>query len=218
MESEFPSNSNKHKVEKPEPKKIEKVISGEVVRRKKPMGKRFVEMFTGGQPVKGVLNYVTMDVLIPAAKDAIADAVSQGIERMIFGEARSSSRRTGRRPSMSNVYTNYGNRYSQNTPRDRDYPDERRSGMSRRARAAHDFDEIILPTRVEADEVLDRLFNLVSEFESATVSELYELVGIDASYTITNMVGLVMAVFVAQTSARVRDGYLLDLPKPELLD
>ena len=90
--------------------------------------------------------------------------------------------------------------------------------MSRRARAAHDFDEIILPTRVEADEVLDRLFNLVSEFESATVSELYELVGIDASYTDNKYGWTSDGGLRGANVARVRDGYLLDLPKPELLD
>src|ERR1035437_4616207 len=114
MDSEFPSNSNNHNPDKPEPKKIEKVISGNVVRRKKPLGKRMAEMFSGGD-ARGAWGYVMMDVLLPGAKNIMYDVVAQGFERMIFGDGRSSNGRRGSgggyRSGGSNVYTNYGNRY-----------------------------------------------------------------------------------------------------------
>lgn len=213
-ESEFPSNSRKKNVE-PEPKKIEKVISGEVVRRKKPWGKRISEMFIPGD-AKGAWSFVMLDVIVPATKNAIADAVSQGIERMIFGDVRSTSRRTGNRPGRENSFVSY-NRYSPNTPRE-SYRDEPRNTVSRRARSSHDFDEIILPTRAEAEEVIDRLFDIVSRYEQATVSDLYELVGVAGNFTDEkygwNSDGGLRGAGVT----RIRNGYLLDLPKPELLD
>lgn len=93
---EYPTNSKQSR-ERPaekkpaaERKKMEQVVTGEVSRRKKPLGRRFAETFGGGD-ARGVAGYVVMDVLIPAAKDAISDAVSQGIERMLFGESRPSS-------------------------------------------------------------------------------------------------------------------------------
>lgn len=215
MDSEFPSNSHREKpakVEKPDPKKVERITSSDVVRRKKPLSKRFIETFTGGD-AKGVWSYVWLDVLLPAAKNTMNDAVSQGFERMIFGDGRSSSRRSGGRPSGSNGYVSY-NRYSPNTPRDSRH-DEPRHQMSRRARSTHDFDEIILATRVEAEEVIDRLFDLVSRYEMATVSDLYDLCGIsgnftDEKYGWTDIRG--------SDIRRVRNGYLLDLPKPEILE
>ena len=87
--------------------------------------------------------------------------------------------------------------------------------MSRRARASHDFDEIILASRVEAEEVIDRLFDLVSRYESATVADLYEMVGVTGNFTDdkwgwTNIRGAGVT--------RVRNGFLLDLPRPEPLD
>ncbi len=188
MESEFPSNSSSRqraeKVEKPEPKKVEKVVQGEVIRRKKPLGKTVKEFFFGGDNARATLSFVLMDVLLPAGKDAIADSVSQGIERMIFGEARSASRRTGMRPrgGSSNSFTNYNYRSSSSMGRD-NRRDEPRNQMSHKARSSHDFDEVILPTRVEAEEVIDRLFDLVSQFEMASVSDLYELLGISANFT-----------------------------------
>lgn len=216
MDSEFPSNSRKPiaSKDKTEPKIVEKVISGEVVRRKKSLGKRVSDHF-GGANAKGVFGFVTLEVLLPAAKDAVADAVSQGVERMIFGEARSTSRRTGMRPGNGgrNGFVNY-TRFSPNTPRD-GRREEPHNSISRRARANHDFDEIILPTKVEAEEVIDGLFELVSKYDMATVSELYSLVGIsgdftDEKYGWTDLRGA--------GSSRVRGGYLLDLPKPEYLD
>lgn len=217
MANEFPSNSRYTNRDQktgdkplPEKKKVDQVVQSEVVRRKKPLGKRFTETFFGGDS-KGVWEYVAFDVLIPAAKDTFADAVSQGVERMIFGEARSVSRRHGRRPNDS--YISY-NRYSSRRP---DPREERRDRpqISRRARASHDFDEIILATRVEADEVLERLFDLVDKYETATVADLYDLVGISGNYTDDKWGWTDL-----RTSGitRVSQGYLLDLPRPEPLD
>lgn len=211
MESDFPSNRHKERANtKPDEKKVQKIVQSEVQRRKKPLGKRMTETFVGGD-AKSVWGFVTLDVLIPAAKDMLADAVSQGVERMIFGEARSTSRRTGRRPN--DPYISY-NRYSSSSRRPEPARDPRQN-ISRRARASHDFDEIILATRVEADEVIDRLFDLVSKYESATVADLYDLVGISGSYT-DDKWGWVDLRGAGVT--RVRNGYLLDLPRPEPLE
>lgn len=194
-------------------KKIERVIESAVVRRKKPLSKRFLETFVGGD-AKGVLGYVIMDVLLPAAKDMVADAVSQGIEKMLFGEARSTNRRGGYRPGGlggQSGYVSY-NRYNSNSPIRREDP---RRSLNPRSRGSHDFDEIILATRVEAEEVIDRLFELVARYQSASVADLYELVGVSGSYTDqkwgwTDLRGAGVT--------RIRNGYLLDLPKTEPLD
>ena len=218
MESNYPSNSNKQKKasepkDEQEPKKVEQITSGNVVRRKKPLGKRFAETFVAGDG-KGVLGYVLWEVLIPAARDMVADAGREGIERMLYGgEHRSGNRRGGSRSGGSSGYgyVSY-NKFapSQQQPR----RDEPRS-VSRRARASHDFDEIILASRVEAEEVIDRLFDLVSRYESATVADLYEMVGVTGNFTDdkwgwTNIRGAGVT--------RVRNGFLLDLPRPEPLD
>lgn len=218
MAEEFPSNRYKDR-ESPKPKvvdekKVERITSSDAVRRKKPLGKKLQETFIGGD-AKGVWAFVALDVVVPAAKDMVADAVSQGVERMIYGESQPSSRRHGRRSSNSEPYISY-NRYSKSPSRRMGRDDRDRPQMSRRARATHDFDEIILPTRVEADEVLDRLYDLVSQYESATVADLYDLVGISGNYTDAKW-GWVDLQGSGVTRVR-HGGYLLDLPKPEPLD
>lgn len=215
---DFPSNSRKSREPKPEAKvpeperRAEKVIEGEVQRRKKPIGRRLSETFFSGDG-RGVMSYIMLDVLLPAAKDTIADVVSQGIERMLFGEARSVSRRTGARSSGASGYVSY-NRYSSQPPGAR-REDPRATQLSPRARATHDFDEIILATRAEAEEVIDRLFGLVSKYEAATVGDLYDLLGISSKFT-DDRWGWTDIRGAGVT--RVRNGYLLDLPRPEPLD
>lgn len=202
---EYPSNS-RNPQENGKDKKIEQVVSGEVLRRKKPLGKRFTETFVGGD-ARSVASYVFLDVLIPAAKDMIADAMSMGVEKMLYGDVRSTSRRGASRGQPSG-YVSY-NRFSTSSRR------EEPRGPSRRARATHDFDEIVLATRVEAEEVIDRLFDIVSRYEVATVKDLYELVGERSDYTDEKWG---WADIRGAGVTRVRNGYLLDLPKPEPLD
>lgn len=208
---QYPSNSqNKHKAE-PEPKVIQQVVTGEVIRKKQGLGKRFKEVFIGGDS-QNVWAYVAYDILIPAVKDTVSDAVSMGIERMLFGEGRSSPSRRGR-SSGSAGYTNYGS-YSTSSTKNR-YGREEPRQMSRKARSAHNFDEIILETRAEAEEVVSRLFDLVERYGAASVNDLYELVGVtgdftDERYGWTDMRG-------ARVD-RTRNGYLLNLPSPDLLE
>ncbi len=203
-----PKTEKAESSETAEAKKIERVTTGEVSRRKKPLGKRIAETFVGGD-ARSVWGYVMFEVLVPAAKDMAADAVSQGIERMLFGEARSTSRRTGR-PAGHSGYVSY-NRYSATTPARREEP----RSVSRRARSSHDFDEIILATRAEADVVIDRMCDLIARYEQATVADLYELVGVAGSYTDEKWGWTDMR---AAGVERIRNGYLLDLPRPELLE
>lgn len=216
---DYPSNSRRQireEGDKPNPKvppkKVERVTRGDAVRRKKPLGKRFAETFVGGD-ARSVMGYIMLDVLVPSAKDTIADVFTQGVERMLFGEARSSSRRTGRFSNGSTSYTPY-NRYAPTRPagqRDRDEPRH----LSRRSRATHDFDEIILPTRVEGEEVVDQLFELVSKYDAASVADLYGLIGADSDH-VDQKWGWTDLRGAGVT--RVRGGYLLDLPRPEPLD
>lgn len=91
--------------------------------------------------------------------------------------------------------------------------------MSRRARETHDFDEILLETRAEAEEVLAKLGDMINRYDSVSLSDLYQLVGLTPTYTDekwgwTNL--------EEASYSRVRNGgqpvYLLNLPRPEPLN
>jgi hypothetical protein len=204
---DFPSNSETSKKGVPNGKNISPVVSGGAVRRKKSLRKQFKETFVAGD-ARTAIHYVLFDVLLPAAKDMVVEAGSQGIEKLIFGESR---RRGSTRPQAGPTgYVSY-NRYAMDQSRQTGP----QRAMSRQARARHNFDEIVLDQRSEAEDVIDRLFDLVSRYESASVADLYELVGLSSVHT-DNRWG--WTDLTGAGVSRIRGGYLLDLPEPEPLD
>jgi hypothetical protein len=88
--------------------------------------------------------------------------------------------------------------------------------VSRRARANHEFDEIILESRAEAELVLEKLTDLIEQYDVATVADLYELVGISSSHVDQKWGWDDIRDSGAE---RVRGGgYLLSLPKTKPVD
>ncbi len=55
--------------------------------------------------------------------------------------------------------------------------------LSRASRARHDFSDLIIPSRQEAEEVIDQLFEVMSRHGSVSVADLYELTDIQSSHT-----------------------------------
>jgi hypothetical protein len=205
---EFPPNSEASR-RVIEDKNLTRVTKGETIRKKKPLRKRFADAFVAGS-ARMAVQYVILDVLLPAAKDMVVEAGSQGIEKLIFGEAR----RRGSLPPQSGQYgyVNY-NRYS-SPALGRGLSSAQRA-MSRQARARHDFDEILLESRSEAEEVIDQLFEVVNRYGAATVADLYELVGLASTHT-DHKWG--WSDIRGAGVSRDRNGYLLDLPDPHPLD
>lgn len=208
--TEFPSNSKNSQPPKPPEKNVQQVVTGEAASRKKSLGRRFRDVFIGGD-TKSVVAYVIGDVLVPQAKDMLAEAISSGFERLIYGDS-SPGRRFGRRPPTGPGPTNY-TRYAVrgNNPIGRQGHEDRRPVTVR----TQDIDDILLATRVEAEMVVDRMYDLLRDYETVTVADLHSLVGLSSSYTDqkwgwTDLQGTDIR--------RVRDGYILVLPKTVSLD
>ena len=204
---DFPPNSDISK--QPQGKGLERVTEGSVTRKRRSLRKQLSETFIAGD-MRGAIQYVTFDVLLPAAKDMVVEAFSAGIEKLIFGEGR---RRRGSTMPQSGP-TGYITYNQMSRPESRLSSSASRA-LSRQARARHDFDEIVLDSRTEAEEVIDRLYDIVGRYDSATVADLYELVGLSSSH-IDHKWG--WTDLRGSGISRIRDGYLLDLPDPEPLD
>jgi hypothetical protein len=217
----YPSNSNSRKkvVRQPEDKKIEKVTQGNIARRKKPLSKRFADIFVGGD-AKSVWNYIAFDIMVPAAKDMLSDAVSSGIDQILFGgEQRwgGGPRRGRGRPmsgplgSMSYGGTTGPVNYQAQGAR----AQNARPSLSASGRGSHNFDEILFERRADAEEVIESMFNLLNQYEVVSVAEMYELVGATSHFT-DNKWG--WTSLQGAGVARARSGFVLDLPRPEPLD
>lgn len=213
MTTEFPGNSKNNPRPQPqgsEPKKVESVVTGEVQARKRGLFKRFKDVFIGGDS-RSVVQYVVMDVLVPQAKDMITEAASQGFERLIYGEHRPRNRfGSGARPPGPTNYTRYSVRG--NNPIGRSGVEDRRPTAQARS---HTIDDILLATRVEAETVLDRMYDLLREYEVASVADLHSLVGWSSSYVDQKWGWVELNGANVQ---RTREGYILNLPKPQSIE
>ena len=186
------SHRSKEQQEVVEKKKIEPIAQAKT--KKKSEAKKLVGAFVQ-EDVTSVKEYIVNDVLIPAAKKAITDIITNGIEMLLYGETRSKSKSRDTKVSYTKYYD-----------RDRDYDRPARS----RGRYGYDYDDIILDTRREAEEVLDRMDDLIDTYGMVSVADLYDLVGISGNYT-DNKYG--WTNLRNADVQRVRDGYLLKLPK-----
>lgn len=206
---DYPSNSHKkeQKVQTEVEKKVNKVVTGKVVKQKKSLMKKFTEVFIGDD-IDSVGAYILYDVLIPAAKSTLSDMVGSGIEMLLFGETKGSRTKRDRNKS----YVSYSSYYDRNDNRRKD---DRQDDRSRRNRSMLNFDDIILDQRGEAEEVLSHLVDLTEDYGIATVADLYDLVGITSNFT-DNKYG--WTNLSSAQIIRVRNGYLLSLPKAGLLD
>lgn len=209
----YPSNSDMRKAQRG--KVVEKVIEGKAVKRKKGLGRKLSETIIGDS-ADNVREYIIWDVLVPALKETISDAVSGGIQMLLFGDKRPASRSISRDRGTSYVsYSSYYDRDKPVRPRETRPLDDRR-GRSRVVDVDRAYsDEIVLESRGEAESVLDSLLDIIDRYEVASVADLYELVGIASQFT-DNKYG--WENLSAARVVRVRGGYMLDLPKPHAID
>lgn len=206
----FPPNSQKGRV-RAEPKQLQQVATG-ASRRRRPLGKQFRSVFFGGD-ARTATEYMVFDVAIPMVKDMLVEAVSSGFERLVLGDRAPRRRGFGQPPYFG--HTNYG-AVSRGPVRDEPRPGMGRPPMmSRQARARHDFGEIVLRSRQDAEEVLDRMYDALSKYDEVSVADLYALTGIESSHVDTKW---------GWTDLRGADvgrtrtgGYILQLPDPEIL-
>ncbi|HHU80006.1 MAG TPA: hypothetical protein GXZ35_01555 [Acholeplasmataceae bacterium] len=192
---EYRPNSHKYKEDQkravPE-KKVEKVITGTVKSKKKSEIQKFTDVFIS-EDVNNVKSYILLEVLVPAIKKAISDIVTNGIDMILYGETGKTKSNT----AASKV--SY-----------RSYYDSRRDYSAVRTRTGYNYDDIIFDNRGEAEDVLTRMDELISTYGLVSVADLYDLVGVTGNYT-DNKYG--WTDIRSASVVRVRDGYMIKLPK-----
>ena len=199
----LPSNSHKSKEQekqysKPE-KKIEPVVSGKAVVKKRTGITRLADVFLP-EDVDSVKTYIIFDILIPKIKFGIHDIVSEAWDSFCGISGRRGSRGTASKVS----YVSYDN-YS----RDKQPENPRRSGVN--------YEEIVFPTRGDAESVYDRMAELCDTFNAVSVADMYELADVpNDNYTLnkygwTSMEG-------AQVIRLSGGGFAIKMPKARPFD
>lgn len=191
----FPANTNGDRE-----KRVTRIAQGKVLRKRRTIGRRFADTIVG-ENARGVVEYVALEIVLPAIKDMIAEAATSAVERLLFGDSRGSSRSRGGKRYLGSGPVNYS-RYSSTPARE----------PSRFRDARQKLDDIILASRNEAEEVIDGLGNLIDNYESASVADLHEMLGITGSHTDENYGWVTARDMGVRHIPNV--GYKLTLPAP----
>ena len=195
--AEYKPNSHKSKEEaaQKEERKAKKVVTAKP-KTKRNNTRKLMDIFIA-EDAENVKSYVFMDVLVPAIKKAISDIVTDGIYMILYGES-------GDRKRKPATKVSYGSYY-----------DDRRSGHRDPDRfdqpsGRFDYDDIIYPSRGEAERVKKEMIDMCERYGIVTVADMYDMSDLTAPYT-SNGYGW-SNVRKAEV-VRTRDGYVIKLPK-----
>ena len=197
---EYTSNSDKSKEQRTEDKNIEKVASGHLKSKKNSGLKKFADVFISDD-VNSVKSYILMDVIIPAIKRGIVDAINI----ILYGDTSRSKKSS---PASKVSYRSYYE--SEN-----DYRRDDRISTNRN-RNRIDYDEVLFDTRGEAETVLDRMYDILREYGIVSVSDFYEISDIPNDNYMLNRYG--WNDLSGTKVARTRDGYIITLTKARPID
>lgn len=188
----YQSNSFKSKeleAKQPE-KKLTKVANAKL--KKKSEIQKIAETFVA-EDLNKVKNAVLMDVIVPAVKKVISDIVTNGIDMLLYGEAKHNKTTTTSKIGYNSMYN------SQN-----------QTNTARVARSSYIYNDIILSSRGEAEEVLNQMNEIIGTYGVVSVADLCEIVGVTGEFT-DNKYGWsdIRDAYVE----RSKDGYMLKLPR-----
>lgn len=203
-EMDYKPNSNKYKEQQKaakEEKRAEKVVQGKVKVKKKNEVRKFADVFVA-EDARNVKDYLLMEVAIPAIKNTIIDLITNGVTMLFNGEA---GTKTKRRSGDYVSYRDYSNR-----DRDRDRRDAS-------IRGRFDLDDLVFGSRRDADATLEQMEDMIDRYGWATVLDLYESADLGGSAPWTaNKYG--WTSLRSAEVVKVRDGYVIKLPKAMPLD
>lgn len=157
------------------------------------------------ESAKDVGRYLVWDVLIPAFKDLVADIVKKGIDVALFGEE-SSSRNSNKRLDNPS-YISYGN-YSKH--RDRERRNSRRHEDQAIRGHGKQVEDPWFASEGKALDVRDQMVEIVDRYDMAFVADLYDLMDEPALHTDYKFGWY---EFGDANVRRVRDGFVIDLPR-----
>ena len=201
----YTPNSHKYKEQQnaspTEEKKVTKVVNGPVKTKRNDV-RKLADIFIS-EDISNVKSYIFMDVLVPAIKKAIYDIVTNGIDMFLYG---GSGKGRNNQPGAKVSYRNY---YEQKNNRGYRVSDNVRQSN------AFDYDDIVFNNRGEAEAALQQMKDIIARYGIVTVNDLYEMTPLSAPYT-SQKYGWMDVSNV--DIVRVRDGYILKLPRAVPID
>lgn len=200
-EVSLPGNTDKAK-EGASPEK--KVIAKAKVQKKSAIKEALRTFFA--QDLPEIAEHLVVDVAIPAAKNAITDMVTQGIQQLLYGEVD-----PRRRPSSG--YTSYSS--SSRSDRGRAYYESRRPERREpRQPKPTNVEDLVFDTRGDAFDVIEFIAESIEQYGQVSVADLMSSVGIQPRYTDERWGWTTNDAFEIR---QIREGWLVSADRPEPL-
>lgn len=181
-------------------------VLGNAKKVDRPATKRFFDFLFAESP-KDLAKKVGRDVVVPRLKAGFEEAAANFLSGMLWGG--------GNRPAGTMVQgaafraggVNYQSVSTQNAmlaARQASVP----------VTSSGNYQDLVLPSQQLAELYLGNMFELLNQYRVVAVADLYEMAAItpaisDNSYGWTSLEG--------SRISKVRDGYLLELPRPTLI-
>lgn len=178
---------------------------------------RFAEAFIGDGR-QGIADFYVSEILVPAAKELFADttkkildSVKEGIDRMLLGDDVSPGRSSSGVRRGGSGHVPY-NRIHPSSSRDRD---ESRRPHQRQQRADSAYRHIFFEAKVDADEALAEMEDVLARYESVSINDFYDHVEMDRDTTVENLGWFDLSDARVK---RIREGWIVDFPRHEPLN
>lgn len=195
----LPGNSDKAK-EGVSPEK--KVIAKAKVQKKSAIKEALRTFFV--QDLPEIAEHLVVDVAIPAAKNAITDMVTQGIQQLLYGEVDPRRRSTSGYTSYSRSSRDYGGRAYYETRRT-----ERRED---RQSKPTNVEDLVFDNRGDAVDVIEYVAERIEEYGQVSVADLMSSVGIQPRYTDERWGWTTTDAFEIR---QIREGWLISTDRPD---
>ena len=203
--SDYTPNSNKFKEEQKaaaqSERRAEKVVRGAVKTKKKSGVQKFADVFIK-EDVANVKRYIVDDIVIPTIRDTIWSVLTNSLEMFLYPGGTKRDRRRSNSDYVS--YRDYSDRGRRDRFRDDPEP-----------RPRFDGEDLVFETRGDAEAVLREMDHMLNRYGLVRVGDLYDMADRTAPYTSNNF-GWTSLNRV--DVVRVRDGYILKLPKATPID
>lgn len=200
-EVSLPGNTDKAK-EGALPEK--KVIAKAKLQKKSAIKKALQAFFT--QDLPEIAEHLVIDVAIPAAKNAITDMVTQGIQQLLYGEVD-----PRRRPTSG--YTSYSS--SSRSDRGRAHYESRRIERHEpRQPKPTNVEDLVFDTRGDAVDAIEYIAETIEQYGQVSVADLMSSVGIQPRYTDERWGWTTTDAFEIR---QIREGWLVSADRPEPL-
>ena len=195
------SNAQKKADAKKEEKEISPVAHGKRA-KSSPIRKMSRVIFRDPEEIK---HEAVIGIILPGLLNFAHDTLSDILDLIFKDEV--SSMKKSKIPKVS--YMDYGKASKKHSKRDdEDYYSYSQSIDTK----------VMLDTRVEAEEVLEAMTDILERYEVVSVFDYFDICGVDGEFTDNKYGWTDEEQLVKAPIRRTRSGYFLDLPRPMPLD